>query len=313
MTTHTPSRGCYQRGCQSDECKQINYQYMSRLRLDHHRGQRRRTDATQSRHHVERLLAADWTQAQIARAARLAHRTIGAVITGAPNVSTQTALAILSVPIGPAPADTRDVDATGTTRRIRALVACGWPIAHLANRFGMYPTALGNIARGQLAHVRATTADLIALDYRELSETAGPSQRSRSKAAANGWAPPAAWDDETIEDPNAHPEWTGYCGTDRGWWKHNVDAIPACPRCETAHAAWLAERRNLPAAERFRQLASAKAAASQRSANLAHDARELMRVSGLTREQAAARLGVHKTYVDQAMKAHPQTGQELAA
>lgn len=46
---------------------------------------------------------------------------------------------------------------------------------------------------------------------------------------------------------------------------------------------------------------------------VAQDADWLMRTSGLNREQAAARLGVHKTYVDQAMKAHPQTGQELAA
>ena len=46
---------------------------------------------------------------------------------------------------------------------------------------------------------------------------------------------------------------------------------------------------------------------------VAQDAGWLMRTSGLSREQAAARLGVHKSYVDQAMKAHPQDGQELAA
>lgn len=46
---------------------------------------------------------------------------------------------------------------------------------------------------------------------------------------------------------------------------------------------------------------------------VAQDADWLMRTSGLNREQAAARLGVHKSYVDQAMKAHPQTETELAA
>lgn len=46
---------------------------------------------------------------------------------------------------------------------------------------------------------------------------------------------------------------------------------------------------------------------------VAQDAHWLMRTSGLNREQAAARLGVHKSYVDQAMTAHPQDGQELAA
>jgi hypothetical protein len=179
---HTPSRGCYQRGCQSAECAQENYQYMSRLRLDHHRGQKRRCNAAQSRHHVERLLAVGWHQAQIARAAGLAHRTVGSVMAGADTISKRTALALLSVPVGPAPGGHRDVDATGTVRRVRALVAIGWPVAHLAQQFGMYPTALGNIARGELQNVRATTADTVALHYQHLARTPGLSQRARNEA-----------------------------------------------------------------------------------------------------------------------------------
>jgi DNA-binding CsgD family transcriptional regulator len=206
-TDHTPSRSCYQRGCPRPECKQADYQYMSRLRLEHHRGQRRRCDATQTRHHIERLLAAGWTQAQIARAAGLAHRTISGVVAGAVTVSNRTALAILTVPIGPAPNDHRDVDATGTIRRVRALVAIGWPIAHLADRFGMYPTALGNIARGELAQVRATTAETVATTYRELCYLPGPSQRVRNEARKKGWHGPLAWDD--IDDPNEQPDTDG--------------------------------------------------------------------------------------------------------
>jgi DNA-binding CsgD family transcriptional regulator len=202
--THTPSRGCYQRGCQRPECARKNYEYMSRLRLEHHRGQRRRCSAAQTRHHIERLIAAGWNQAQVARAAGLAHRTVGTVMRDASNVSNRTALAILSVPIGPAPADTRDVDATGTVRRVRALVAIGHPVAHLAQQFGIYPTALGNIARGELQNVRATTADTIALEYRELCRTPGPSQRARNEARRKGWHGPLAWDD--IDDPNCEPE-----------------------------------------------------------------------------------------------------------
>lgn len=205
-THHTPSRSCYQRGCPQPACKQADYQYMSRLRLEYHRGQRRRTEATQTRHHIERLLAAGWTQAQISRASGLAHRTIGTILAGVPTVSKQTALAILSVPIGPPAADTRDVDATGTTRRLRALIAIGWPIAHLANRYGMYPTALGRIACGQMQQVRATTAHRIAVDYRELCRIPGPSQRARNEARKKGWHGPLAWDGAAIDDPNAQPE-----------------------------------------------------------------------------------------------------------
>lgn len=209
MTTvvHTPSRACYQHGCQQPECKQADYQYMSRLRLEHHRGQRRRCDATQTRNHVERLLATGWTRAQIARAADVAHRTIGVIAAGAPTISNRTALAILNVPVGPAPNDHRDVDATGTVRRLRALVAIGWPIAHLAKRLGMYDTALGNIARGQLEHVRATTAEAVAALYRELCCIPGPNQRVRDGARKKGWHGPIAWDD--IDDPNEQPETDG--------------------------------------------------------------------------------------------------------
>jgi DNA-binding CsgD family transcriptional regulator len=178
---------------------------MSRLRLEHARGQRRRCDAAQTRHHIERLRAAGWTQAQIARAANLAYRTVGGVTAGANAISKRTALAILSIPIGPAPSDTRDVDATGTIRRLRALAAIGWPIAHVADRLGMYPTAVSNIARGRLDHVRATTAELVAREYRALCRTPGPSQRVRTEARAKGWHSPAAWDGN-IDDPAAQPE-----------------------------------------------------------------------------------------------------------
>jgi hypothetical protein len=203
--THTPSRGCYQRGCQQPGCAQENYRYMSRLRLEHHRGQRRRRDATQSRHHIERLIATGWTQAQIARAAGIVHHLIGDVRHGKQMIANSTAYAILSVPIGPPPADTRDVDATGTARRLRALVAIGWPIEQLAPQLGIFPTALGNIARGELAHVRATTADVVALHYQQLTRTPGPSNRSRILARKKGWHGPAAWDNN-IDDPAAVPE-----------------------------------------------------------------------------------------------------------
>jgi hypothetical protein len=203
---HIPSRGCYQRGCPLPECSQANYRYMSRLRLEHHRGHRRRMDATQTRNHIERLIAADWTQAQIARAAGLAHHLIGDIRRGQQIVANSTAHAILNVPIGPPPAPVRDVDATGTMRRLRALVAIGWPIDQLAPQLGIYPTALGNIARGELAHVRIATADTVALHYQHLIRRPGPSNRGRILARKKGWHGPAAWDGAAIDDPNAKPE-----------------------------------------------------------------------------------------------------------
>lgn len=207
--SHAPSRSCYLRGCRAEACKQADYRYMSALRLDHHRGQRRRTDATQTRHHIERLTAAGWTQAQIARTAPVAARSIAGILRGQCDVANTTAAAILGIPIGPPPDSTRDVDSTGTVRRIRALVAIGWPLAHLAPRFGLHVTALGRIANGQLEHVRAVTADTIALDYRHLARIPGPSVRARRHATTRGWHGPAAWDDRTIDNPLALPDVDG--------------------------------------------------------------------------------------------------------
>lgn len=46
---------------------------------------------------------------------------------------------------------------------------------------------------------------------------------------------------------------------------------------------------------------------------VAHDANELMRISGLDRTTAAERLGVTKSYIDHAFRDHPQYALEVAA
>jgi plasmid maintenance system antidote protein VapI len=286
---------------------------MARLHLDYSRGKRRRTDATQTRAHIERLIAAGWLKTQIARTAGLNHHTVIDVLDGQPTVANRVALAILSIPIGQPPADTRDTDATGTIRRLRALVAIGWPIAQLAPRIGLYETACGNIVRGELRQVRTATAQAVAAVYRDLSRTPGPSNRTRILTAKKRWAPPAAWDDDRLDDPTAVPDWTGHCGTDRGWWLHSLESIPVCQPCETAHEQWKTERAHLTRNERWAELGKARTAASSREANLAHDARELMRISGLDYEQAAERLGVTRNHLQQAMLRHPETTEAVAA
>ncbi|MFE9064860.1 hypothetical protein [Streptomyces violaceusniger] len=209
MTTTTRTlpphgeRRCYLRGCRRPECCKANYQYMTRLRLDTIRGHNRRTPATQSRAHIQQLIALGWSQTQIGDTTRISRRTISEILDGRRTVSNATALAILSTPIGPPPPP-RDTDATGTMRRIRALVAIGWPLAHVAPRIGLYVTALGHIARGNHDTVRATTAEAVAAEYRHLSRIPGPSTRARNYAAAQGWHGPLAWDD--IDDPGAQPE-----------------------------------------------------------------------------------------------------------
>ncbi|MER7046728.1 hypothetical protein [Streptomyces jumonjinensis] len=198
------TRACYLRGCRRTECSTAHYRYMKRRRLDALAGKPRRTPAVQTRAHAERLRAAGWSQAQIARAADIHHRIISAIIAGQPTVARHTALAILTISIGPPPADLRDTDPTGTIRRVRALVAIGWPLAQLAPQLGLHQSALGRLARGHHPMVRAATAERVAREYRRLARIPGPSTHARSIARRNGWLSPMAWDD--IDDPDTQPE-----------------------------------------------------------------------------------------------------------
>lgn len=96
------------------------------------------------------------------------------------------------------------VDATGTKRRIQALIAMGWTLQEVSTDAGGYTKNWCHLILNQET-VTSTTAAKIAAVYERLSMTVptGPyRQRTRSRAARNGWLPPLAWDDiDTDEAP----------------------------------------------------------------------------------------------------------------
>lgn len=97
------------------------------------------------------------------------------------------------------------VPSTGIRRRLQALQALGYTQADLAARLGYAQGARAlQFARRDL--VRAENVHRVADLYDELSDTLGPSSRTRELARGRGWLPPAWWDDETIDDPLAQPE-----------------------------------------------------------------------------------------------------------
>lgn len=236
MTKTPPQHGeraCYLRGCRRPECCTAHYRYMSRIRLEYARGQRRRVDATPAAEHVRTLLSHGWNQAQISRKAGIAHRVIGSLKTGTyATISRATEQAVLAVPAGPPPADSPDTDATGTIRRIRALIAIGYPGADIAREVGLHRDALNKIARGETPGVRVTTATAVAKAYRRLSRQAGPSNRARLFASKKGWHGPLAWDESTIDDPGAAPDTDDDQPTPL-----NRDELGAYRRQEIAHLA----------------------------------------------------------------------------
>lgn len=134
------------------------------------------------------------------------------------------------------------VDAVGTRRRVQALMAAGWPTTHLSRAFGVRIETLQRLASGA-ERVRPGVAAAIEAVYDKLAadtpETHGATQqgvvRSMNRARVAGYAPPHCWDTDTIDDPEAHPEWTGACGSSAGLSIHYRDRIlPACPRCLAA-------------------------------------------------------------------------------
>jgi hypothetical protein len=146
-------------------------------------------------------------------------------------------------------ADAVDTDATGTHRRLQALVAAGWPQTHLAARLRMHRASFGKTMQNPrvlMATVRAVRAlydQLWNLDPLENGVILHSYNRARNHARDHQWAPVGAWDDDQIDNPAAFPDWTGQCGTPAGYDAHYRHHIPACPPCRDAKATQRRERR----------------------------------------------------------------------
>lgn len=130
------------------------------------------------------------------------------------------------------------VPAHGKRRRLQALCAAGFTGTFISDQLDMGEYGNRNLnmfmhgEKGQ-KFAYASSAFRVALLYDKLScadpEDYGvaPAKVKASKTFAfkNGFAPPSCWDDDTIDDPDAFPEWTGECGTVRGYFLHLKHSI----------------------------------------------------------------------------------------
>jgi hypothetical protein len=126
------------------------------------------------------------------------------------------------------------VPSVGSVRRVQSLMAAKHPLAAVTHASGLNHATVSDLLNGRHELVRGTTAAAIRKAYTELSGHDGTSVRSAARAARMGWAPPAAWDEDAIDDAAAFPNWTGLCGTVKGFRRHVEQDIPACARCITA-------------------------------------------------------------------------------
>lgn len=135
------------------------------------------------------------------------------------------------------------VDATGTIRRMQALKADGFSARLLGQMLGVSGWGSNVMARDNRSLVYLTTRDDVARVYRELEGKTpadvgippGIAGTVRTRALRRGYLPRSCWTDWTIDDPDAIPDWTGYCGTGFGMMVHRRDGIPVCRPCKEAY------------------------------------------------------------------------------
>ncbi len=159
----------------------------------------------------------------------ISNSTLGRLMYGAPSrgltprarVARETAEKIMTErPSLELMADGHQVLAVGTIRRLQALVYLGYSLNRLAAQLNI---ARSNIcALMQQEQVTARKARAVRDLYDNLwntppgetdRRTRQSASRARNYARLHGFAPPLAWDDDTIDDPKARPEGLGSART----------------------------------------------------------------------------------------------------
>lgn len=193
-------------------------------------------DAAPARAHIDALRAAGHSIPDIQKQANVSAATLARILYDGTNkradrIRPEVAQRILAVPVRPAPVKaTTVIDATGTRRRLQALIFMGWTLTALGPRLGFHPRRLTDLMYSE--RVLASTARRIADGYR-IVQTLDPvahgvpersAKQSRNLAAREGWYGPLAWDD--IDDPKAKPE-SGGSVTSIAPKQRKVQADPA--------------------------------------------------------------------------------------
>jgi hypothetical protein len=214
-------------GCRCTPCRQAQQaaaQVRNRSKA-YGRSSTALVDAAPVRAHVQRLQAAGMGHKRVALVAGVNPSSVGRLIYGrrrqsglqeppTRRMNPDDARKLLAVPM-PGVADlgaTVNVDGTGARRRLQALARIGWSVSALARQADIDPQSLYGAMRGQPVIARTHQAVVALYERlwdqpvvgRDHAEKVAIS-RTINRARREGWAPPLAWDDENLDDPNAQP------------------------------------------------------------------------------------------------------------
>lgn len=183
--------------------------WQKQWRVERARGLKRRTDTGRARAHIQALMASHGVSIRsIGEAAGVSASTISLIERGGVNsVGVKLEKAILAVrveDIFERPNPRGSVPIIGTRRRIQALMAIGWRHQDLTPMLGFRSANLVH----QGGHwVTRQKHDAVKDLYDRLWKRPGPATaQSMGRVAKAGYAPPLAWDDDSIDDPNAVPD-----------------------------------------------------------------------------------------------------------
>ncbi|MFI6560345.1 hypothetical protein [Streptomyces sp. NPDC050534] len=192
-------------GCPCTPCRRAENNYDKRRRFLNQTGRSLMVDTKPVADHIRGLFAADAGWIQLAAVSGCSTSTIHNLLTEKnPQCRRSTANKLLAIQPGDCIPEHRSTPALVSIRKARALVALGHKCRDIDTTCGIDHTVLTDLLNGSLTTVSLGLARRVDAGFRKLSTTPGTSARSRNRAAREGWAPPAAWDD--IDDPEAQPD-----------------------------------------------------------------------------------------------------------
>lgn len=231
-TTGVPACRCP--ACTARAVKEDALRHLDRLA-----GRPRHVPSVAAQAHLLRLQQDGLSYMQISRACGVHPTSLGEIARGKRrHIQRRAAAAILAVPVGWN--DTiGNVPAIGATRRTRALYAIGISRLVLAAETGLSKDGINHLVNAEWETIDVRRMASILAAYNRLWLLPGDSVKNRYRAQREGWAGPLHWNDESIDDPDGFPDWTGACGTVKGYKLHSRDASlpPPCAPCEQAARA----------------------------------------------------------------------------
>lgn len=196
------TRARYVRNCRCEACCSANGRYCKEYRTQAHRtGRGRRVDAGPVTARIRHWEAGGYSHTQIAAAAGVSRRVIDSYAKAEfSKINPASACKILAARLDATNIpDYQPIDATGTVRRLRALLVLGHRLKDIAEATDHAPAVLSKILNGHTDRVRKGTASSISGLYEKWRHLPGPCVRTRSRAEREGWHGPLAWDN--IDDP----------------------------------------------------------------------------------------------------------------